>query len=136
MTIKIRSANNSIKIRDKKHLSHDLKRVELERVDNVKIANGDISTKTLINIYLIEYIKIKLRKPIDTMVFIIPSIENTFALFPSTLIIASEMLTNLEKQISACKKFPPYISNCSRNKRRNIDNLLTKEKASIHKYSN
>ena len=71
------------------------------------MAKGEISIKTFKSIYLIEYKNIKLRKPIDTTVFIMPSIEKTFAEFPSTFIIASEILTNLEKHISVCKYFPP-----------------------------
>ena len=75
ITINIKSANSSINKRDRKHLNQALNRLEVERRDKVKIAKGDIRIKTLSKIYLIEYIKVRLRKPTDTIVLTIPSIE-------------------------------------------------------------
>ena len=51
--------------------------------------------------------KIKLRKPIDTIVLIIPSIENTLDNFSSVSIIEFDISISLEKQISVFKKFLP-----------------------------
>lgn len=116
ITIKIKDESISIKRSERKHLSQDLNKVEVERMVNVKIAKGEIRINTFKRIYLMEYRNIKLRKPIETTVFIIPSIEKTFAEFPSTLMIASEILTNLEKHMSVCKNFPPYFSYSSRYK--------------------
>ncbi len=61
---------------DKKLLSQDLKKFKVEGTDAQRIAKGEISIKTLTKIYLIENINIRLRKPKDTIVLIIPSIEN------------------------------------------------------------
>ena len=104
ITINIKSANSSINKRDRKHLNQALNRLEVERRDKVKIAKGDIRIKTLSKIYLIEYIKVRLRKPTDTIVLIIPSIEKMLEEFSSTNIIELDTSISLEKQISACKR--------------------------------
>ncbi|MCI9365809.1 MAG: hypothetical protein HFJ54_04345 [Clostridia bacterium] len=52
-----------------------MKKLKVEGIEVQRIANGEISIKTLIRIYLIEYIKIKFKNPTDTTVLIIPSIE-------------------------------------------------------------
>ena len=103
MTIKIKDAKSSIRSNETKHLSQDLNMKEVERSDRVRNANGEISTNTLIKIYLIEYIKTRFRKPIETIVLIIPSMENTFEEFSSILIIESEILINFEKHICILK---------------------------------
>lgn len=53
ITINIKEANNSINKRDTKHLNQALNRREVERIESVKIAKGDISINTFKRIYLI-----------------------------------------------------------------------------------
>ncbi len=54
ITIKIKLAKTSIKIRDIKHLIQDLKIKEVERVASERIAKGESKIKTFIKMYLIE----------------------------------------------------------------------------------
>lgn len=54
ITIKIREAKCSINRRDKKHLSQDLNIDDVECIDKVRIANGEIRINTLSKMYLIE----------------------------------------------------------------------------------
>ena len=109
ITIKINDANNSINKSETKHLSQDLKRLDVERIERVKIAKGEIRINTLSKMYLIEYRKVKFKNPTDTTVLIIPSMENTLDVFSSITIIESEILTSFEKQISQFKKSFPTL---------------------------
>ena len=92
---------------DKKLLSQDLKKFKVEGTDAQRIAKGEISIKTLTKIYLIENINIRLRKPKDTIVLIIPSIENKVWLSSSITTIEFKILIRLEKQISVFKILLP-----------------------------
>ena len=108
--IKIKEASNSIKSNEIKHFIQDLNIKEVECKDKVKIANGEIKIKTFNKTYLIEYRKIRFKKPTDTTVLIIPSIEKIFDECSSTSIIESEMSINLEKQMSKpSKSFPTSL---------------------------
>lgn len=107
MTTKIKVANNSVNKREIKHLIQDLNINDVELEERVIIAKGDIRTNTLIKIYRIEYIKIKLRYPTDTIVFIMPSIEKKLFVFSSIRIIEFEIFATLEKQISQSKNLLP-----------------------------
>lgn len=107
VTIRIREENSSTNKREIKHLSQDLKIKDVELLESVKNAKGERSINTFIKMYLTENIKIKLRKPIDSIVFIIPSIENIFEKVSSVYIIASDISISLEKQISKLYKLLP-----------------------------
>ena len=61
--------------RENSVLNQLLKIQEVEELIKDKIAKGEKRTKTSIKIYLKEYIKIKLKKPTETKLFIIPSKE-------------------------------------------------------------
>lgn len=62
--------------KDKKHRIHDLNKKEVELWHNDKIAKGDIKIKTCIIINRKEYEKVKLKNPIEIILFKIPSREN------------------------------------------------------------
>ena len=83
ITIKINEEKISKIKSDTKHFNQDLKSPMLERVEIHKMAKGETKTNTLIKIYLIEQINIKFKKPIEEIVFKIPSTDNTEFSSPS-----------------------------------------------------
>lgn len=70
MAIKIWTNNNEIK-----HLNQDLNKKDVELWDREIIAKGDNTIRTLIIINLNEYVNIRLKNPIDIIVFKTPSKE-------------------------------------------------------------
>ena len=93
-----------------------MKKLLVEGIAAESIAKGEISTKTLTKMYLIEKTKIKLRKPIDTIVLIIPSIENKLWASSSIIIIEFSMFTKFEKQILVFKMLLPISLKEAENK--------------------
>ena len=87
--------------------SQDIKKCLVDSFAVQRIAKGDRSTNTFIKIYLTENMKIKFKKPIDTMVLIIPSIEKKLCDSFSIDIIESSILIRFEKQISTSKRLFP-----------------------------
>ena len=84
-----------------------MKKLKVEGIEVQRIANGEISIKTLIRIYLIEYIKIKFKNPTDTTVLIIPSIEKIVWWFSSADTTKFKVLIRFEKHILVFKKLLP-----------------------------
>lgn len=78
ITISIKEEKVSINSKEIKHLNQDLKKFIVDGIEVQRIAKGERRTNTFIKTYLIEYIKIRLTNPTETMVFMIPSIENIF----------------------------------------------------------
>ena len=95
-----------IKRSDKKHFNQDLK-IQLQFwMDKVKIQNGKINIKTFIMMYLKEYVKIKLKRPVVEMNFKMPSKDNKLKL-DSIEIHEFNSFINWEKQISLLYRVSP-----------------------------
>ena len=86
-----------------------------------------------------------MRKPTDTIVLIIPSIEKMLEEFSSTNIIELDTSISLEKQISACKRLWPTsriavdnklfrLTICSHKKKLEFMSIPTKISLSINWY--
>lgn len=116
ITISIKEEKVSINSKEIKHLNQDLKKFIVDGIEVQRIAKGERRTNTFIKTYLIEYIKIRLTNPTETMVFMIPSIENIFWFCSSIDTIEFKILIRLEKQISVLRKLLPNISNRRWNK--------------------
>ena len=69
---RIAEMNTCKKSRDKKLLSHILKKELVLVLDNDNIAKGEIITKTFIRMYLIAYEMLKLKNPKDIELLRIP----------------------------------------------------------------
>lgn len=103
ITNKISEAKTSVNKSETRHFIQDLNITDVERKESVRIAKGDISINTFINIYRIAYIKMRLMTPTETMVLRIPSMEKTFGIRSSICIIELDISISLEKQISVFK---------------------------------
>ena len=105
--IKVNATKSCMNNKDKKHLNHDLQKLDVDCVDRDSIANGDIKTSTFINTYRIEYENIKFINPNEIVLFIIPSNENIFELFSSIKITEFTFSIKFAKHISVLKMSSP-----------------------------
>ena len=95
--------------RENKFLSQALKnQLVLERIKDKK-AKGVISTKTLIKIYLREYVNTRFNKETDNTPFIKPSIEKIFTEDVSIDILVLIFVTKDEKQMLFWNKSSPIL---------------------------
>ena len=92
--------------KDKKHLNHDLNKNDVELWHIEIIAKGESKMKTCIIIYLSEYVKIRLKNPTESILFIIPSNEKK-SIEELNIRIRLILVTKDEKFISHLKVYSP-----------------------------
>lgn len=108
ITKRIIETKTWINNKDKKDLNHDLNKIDVFLLHKDKKQNGDRKTKILISIYLIPYVIIKFKKPIETIECNIPSIEKMFVdEFAVEVRTEFNFKINVEKHILSLNKVSP-----------------------------